>query len=51
MRGVDSGPDISRYLVASGLRPVPAALLLGRGAALRVVIGAKYLFSFTTGEN
>jgi len=47
----DSRHDISGYLVDRDYAPVPGTLILGRDASLRVVIvGAKYLFSFTTGE-
>jgi hypothetical protein len=49
-RRADSRRDISRYLVFRGYAPVPRALILGRIAVLRVVHGAMYLFSLTTGE-
>jgi hypothetical protein len=48
----DSRREISGCIVVRDYAPAPRALILGRTTVLRVVIlGAKYLFFFTTGEN
>ena len=47
----DSRHDLSGYLTIRDYAPVPGALILGRDRRpCASFVGAKYLFSFTTGE-
>ena len=50
MRRADSGRDIFWYFLLRGYASVPEALILRQGRYPARRLGAKYLFSFTTGE-